>query len=472
MQPLALVIFGITSNLSQRYLIPSLYDMEEKGILPEGLVVVGISRSPITKSELTSYITNTLSIENKHHKHPIQKKVLEKLNRRFYHLAGNTDDKELYPKLDDFLNDLKTKGFKTDNRIFYLATYPNLYPNIFQNLKNNQMNEENAGFVRVIIEKPIGINLKSAKGLNELLHKYFKEQQIFRLDHYLGKETLQNILTFRFGNSVFEPVFNKDYVDHIQITASEDYGIGDRGGYFDNFGMLKDVGQNHQLQMLAFVTMESPIEFSNDAITKERLKLLKSLVPEKIVFGQYSGYLQEKNVDKNSKADTFYALKASIKNSRFRDVPVYIRAGKKLEKSVTEISIVFKKPVNKLFKHLDIDSSPNVLTFRIYPEEEVTFKIWTKKPGQDYNLDPSFMIFKYPDTSDSHHSPDEHERLIINAIEGDPTFFNDAPEIEAQWEFTDPLSAQKKDLIIYKPGTWGPREADELIEKDGRKWIS
>lgn len=472
MKSLTLVIFGITSNLAQRYLIPALYDMEEKGILPKDMAIVGNSRSPFTKEELSEYIEHSLKTENKHHKHIIKHDVLDRLTKRFFHLAGTIDDPGFYDNLGIFLEGLSDKGFNTKNRIFYLATYPDLYHHVFENLKKSKMDEEKDGFVRVIIEKPIGTDLDSAKKLNQLLHDYFKEDQIYRLDHYLGKETLLNILSFRFGNSIFEPLLNTEFIDHIQITASENYGIGKRGGYFDKYGMLKDVGQNHQLQMLAFATMEAPTEFTNDAITRERLKLLKSLKPDTVVFGQYEGYQQEENVAKDSQADTFYALKAYIDNNRFRNVPIYIRAGKFLDKSATYIAIVFKKPINKLFSHLSSSNEPNVLIYSIYPTDAIVFKILTKEPGHTYDLKPSYMQFRYShQTEDSHFLPDEHERLITHAIEGDQTFFNDAEEVEAQWAFTDPLSSQKKKIHTYKPGTWGPAEADQLINDDGRSWI-
>ena len=471
MQAHTLVIFGITSNLAQRYLIPALYDMEVKGVLPKSMAIVGNSRSPYSKTELTEYLRSTLNSENKHHKHHIDQEVFERLADRFFHLDGNVDDPEFYTRLKTFLLELAQKGYETDNKVFYLATYPSLYQHVFENLENSKLSQERKDFVKVIIEKPIGTDLDSAKKLNHLLHKYFKEDQIFRLDHYLGKETLLNILSFRFGNSIFEPLLNKDYIDHIQITATEDYGIGNRGGYFDGYGMLKDVGQNHQLQMLAFATMEAPSEFTNKSITSERLKLLESLKPEEVVFGQYEGYREEKNVAKDSEADTFYALKTTITNKRFNGVPVYIRAGKFMEQSATYIAIVFKNPVNKLFDHMEESKEPNILIYSIYPTDAIALKISTKMPGQDYTLEPSYMQFCYPQSENTHFLPDEHERLITHAIAGDQTFFNDALEVEAQWKFIDPLVAKKTKPIEYPRGSWGPKEADQLIEKDKRKWL-
>lgn len=473
MDSFALVIFGITSNLSQLKLLPALYDMAEKGDLPKKISIVGIARKPLKRSEFIEFVHNVLHTENKHHKHPIHEEVFKQLSKGLYYVDGQLDDPNLYPKLNSFLNNLTKSGKDCDNRIYYLATYPDLYSHVFKNLNKFKMNSRKNGFVRLMIEKPIGNDLKSAKVLNKLLLKYFKDDQIYRLDHYLGKETLQNILTFRFGNDVFEPLINKDYIDHIQITASEDFGIGKRGGYYDSVGSLKDVGQNHQLQMLAFATMEAPTEFSSAAVTKQRIKILESLVPlpKKVVFGQYESYKQEEKVDPDSKTDTFYAFKTFINTPRFEGVPIYIRAGKKMAQTVTEIAIVFKNPTNRLFRNLDCGDEPNILIYRIAPNEGIVLKIVAKKPGIQPMLEPSFMQYCYRLNNHSHYLPDPYERLILDTIKGDQTFFNSAEEVEAQWAFIDPLIQAKKQVYVYKPGTWGPKEADELIEADGRKWL-
>ncbi len=468
MKSLSLVFFGITSNLAQKYFIPALYDMAEKGILPENLAIFGNARTPMNKEEFAAYIHKVLHLPNVHHQHSIQEEVFKNLIKRFHYIPGHLDDPSFYVKLDKTLS-----KFNPSDKIFYLATYPDLYHHIFENLQKVGLNKQTQGFVRLMIEKPIGNDLKSAKKLNELLLKYFKENQIYRLDHYLGKETLQNILTFRFSNGIFEPLINKDYIDHIQITASEDFGIGKRGGYYDQLGALKDVGQNHQLQMLAFATMDAPSEFTNEAVTKQRIKILQSLVPDrkKIIFGQYEDYKIEPNVDPKSSTDTFYALKTFINNERFKDIPIYIRSGKKLTKTVTEISIIFKNPVNRLFKQLDLGEEPNVLIYRIQPNEGIVLKILTKVPGHQAKLEPSFMQFCYRADPHSHLISEPHERLLMDTIAGDQTFFNDAQEVEAQWAFIDPLAEARGKPYIYKPGSWGPKEADKLLEQDGRAWL-
>lgn len=473
MDSFALVIFGITGNLAQLKLIPVLYDMAEKNLLPDGMVIVGIARKPMSREEFQDYFHQTLHLENIHHRHEIKEQVFKKLCSKIHYLDGNVDDSAFYPKLKNYLNNLTKKGFHCNNRIYYLATYPELYRYVFEGLQKNRLNKQNGGWVRLMIEKPIGHDLKSARALNRLLLKYFSEDQIYRLDHYLGKETLQNILTFRFSNGIFEPLINKDYIDHIQITATEDFGIGGRGGYYDQMGALKDVGQNHQLQMLSFATMDAPSEFSNEAVTLERIKILRSIVPlpKKVVFGQYRGYRKEANVNPKSNTDTFYALKTQIDNDRFKDVPIYIRAGKKLNQTVTEISIIFKNPTNRLLKKSYWGEEPNVLIYRIAPNEGVVLKILTKVPGYKIRLEPAYMQYCYRIDPHKHYIPDPYERLLIDTMRGDQTFFNDAEEVEAQWTFIDPLDHARGKPFLYEPGSWGPKEADKLIKEDGRAWL-
>lgn len=469
-----LIIFGITSNLAQKYIIQALYDMEEKDVLPKNMTIIGNARRKLTDEEFKKYIMDALNKENRHHAHEIKKEVVEKLLKKMHYLDGYLDNPAYYQKLKEFLDKIAASSKGRDDRIYYLATYPDLYQSIFENLKDNELTKEDKGFVRLMIEKPLGNDLASAIKINELMAKYFKQSQIYRMDHYLGKETLQNILTFRFGNGLFEPLINKEHIDHIQITAGEDFGIGARGGFYDIVGCLKDVGQNHQMQMLAFSTMDAPSEFSNEAVTAQRIKILKSLKPNsgKVVFGQYKGYTKEENVIPDSKTDTFYAFKTEIENNRFEGVPIYIRAGKMLGQTVTEISIVFKNPHNRLFKNLEKGMEPNVLIYRIQPNEGIVVRFLTKKPGA-MELEENFLQYCYRSEGplSAHIIPDPYERLILDAIRGDQTFFADAQEIEASWKFIDELIKVRKDPIIYEPGSWGPKEADELIKNDGREWL-
>lgn len=471
MDSLQLVIFGITGNLVQKYILQALYDMAEKGLLPEKLSIVGNARKPKSAEEFQQYLSDVLHADNLHHKHPIKSEVLENLVSKISYIDGNLDDPDFYIRLKEYLTALDS-GEKV-NRIFYLATYPELYKQVFENLKQQNLNTQDNGWVRLMIEKPFGHDLQSARDLNKLLLDYFTEDQIYRMDHYLGKETLQNILTFRFGNGIYEPLMNNEYVDHIQITASEDYGIGKRGGYYDAVGALKDVGQNHLLQMLAFVTMDAPQEFSNHAVTAERIKILQNLKPltDKIVFGQYEGYQKEANVNPDSQTETFFALKTEVLTPRWEGIPIYIRAGKKVRQTVTEIAIVFKTPANRMFKDQKSGMEPNVLFFRIQPNEGIVMRILTKKPGHEIELEPTYMQFCYRQDSTFHTFPDPYERLISDAMRGDQTFFNAGEEAEAQWAFTDPLSDTKQEVFSYESSSWGPKEADQLIEKDGRVWL-
>lgn len=463
MKSLSLVIFGVTSNLAQIKLIPALYDLVKNDMLPFDVDIIGVARSPKTQKEFDSYIHEVLHMDNRHHKHQIDDEIYDKLCKRMSYVDGDVEDVALYDKLKKKIN--------SNNKMFYLATYPDLYERIFTNLKKSGLTKQTNGFSRLMIEKPLGTDLKSAKRLNKLLLKYFNEDQIYRLDHYLGKETLQNIIDFRFGNGIFEPLINRDYVDHIQITAAEDFGIGKRGGYYDSVGALKDVGQNHLLQMIALATMQDPMHFTNEAITKERVRILQSLkpLPGSVVYGQYDGYKKEENINPKSSTDTFFAFKTEIKNKRFKGVPIYVRAGKMLERTVTEIAIVFKLPINRIFKDMEGGLEQNVLIYRIQPNEGIVLKILARSPGYDKKIVPTYMQFCYRDLPGE--PQDAYENLIQNALEGDQTFFNDAPEVEAQWRFTDKLIKAKKKVHIYRVGSWGPKEADRLIKKDGRAWL-
>lgn len=466
MDSFALIIFGVTSNLAQTKLIPALYDIAEKGLLPENTAILGIARSPKTPQQFKEEIKNAIKENRK-----VKEEVLDNLIESFYYLDGKFNDPNFFQNLKDKLSELQHEGFDCSNRIFYLATYPNLYTDIFKNLQKVKLNIEIRGWTRLMIEKPIGEDLKSARKLNKLLLKYFREEQIYRIDHYLAKENLQNILTFRFGNGMFEHLMNKDNIDHIQITAAESLGIGKRGGYYDTAGALKDVGQNHLLQILALTTMDTPKEFSNESITAERIKLIRSLKPDpkKIVFGQYKGYKEEENISKDSKIDTFFALKTEIQNERFSGVPIYIRAGKKLARSVAEVAIVFKVQKTRILKDKTYLEQPNILFYRIQPNEGIILKILVKKPGSKILVEPTFMQFCYKQLSTGLSDP--YEKLVLDAISGDQTLFNDAPEVEAQWKFIDPLAKLPKNPFAYEKGTWGPTHARNIIEQDGRSWI-
>ncbi|NTV30958.1 glucose-6-phosphate dehydrogenase [candidate division WWE3 bacterium] len=465
-----LVIFGITSNLARIKLIPALYDLFANNELPENVSIIGVARSQQTAEEFNQYISGVLQMENRHHMHPIDPAVVLRMLQTMHYVSGDVDNPNTYQKLISLFDSLEGESIANRNRIFYLATYPDLYESIFNQLKQHNMTQQTQGWVRLMIEKPIGTDMASSQKLNNLLTEYFEENQLYRLDHYLGKETMQNIISFRFANGIFEHIMNSDYIDHVQITAAEDFGIGDRGGYYDAVGALKDVGQNHLLQMLALALMDQPKSLSDSDITEKRIELFSNIttMPDRHVRGQYNGYTSEKNVHPDSITDTFFAFKVLLNDKRFKQLPIYIRGGKKLTHTVTEIAIVFKNAEDRLFATFPNGRLPNVLIYRIQPNEGIVLRLITKKPGQLSELEETYMQFCYKLYRPS--LPDPYERLILDAFHGDQTFFIDAHEVEAQWGITDPYS-QKKAPFMYEAGTWGPQEADELIKADHREWL-
>lgn len=439
MDNFSLVIIGITSNLAQIKLIPTLYDLVAGHYLSSDFQIVGVGRTQMNQTEFQAFVSKTLRTPNRHHTHKIDETIEQELFTHLTYLSADLTDLNSYTKLKTILSSHNTK-----NHMFYLATFPSLYSSIFQNLKDTGLAEETTGWTRLLIEKPIGTDRDSARELNNLLIKYFREDQIFRLDHYLGKETLQNILTFRFGNGILEPLMNSEHIDHIQVTAAEDFGIGSRGSYYDQNGAIKDVGQNHLLQMIALATMDKPLKMDDKEITKERVRVLTNLIPDpgSLAIGQYEGYLSEKDIAQDSKTETYFSFKTMLNNDRFRGVPIYVRGGKHLARTATEVAIIFK-------------NSPNVLIYRIQPNEGIVLKIKTKKPGHTMELEDSYMQYCYPHDRDL---PDAYEKLIIDALRGDQTFFNDASEVDAQWAFTDPYARTTHDMtpLIYSKGSWGP----------------
>ncbi|KKU44895.1 MAG: Glucose-6-phosphate 1-dehydrogenase [Microgenomates group bacterium GW2011_GWA2_46_7] len=447
MDNFSLVIIGITSNLAQIKLIPTLYDLIAAHSLPSTFQIIGVGRTMMDQSAFRAFVSLTLRTPNRHHTHPINPGIEQELFSHLTYLSADLTDLSSYAKLKSIL-----ATHKTQNHMFYLATFPSLYGSIFANLKTTGLADEKGGWTRLLVEKPIGSDQDSAKQLNNLFTQYFREDQIFRLDHYLGKETLQNILTFRFGNGILEPLMDAAHIAQIQVTASEDFGIGNRGNYYDQNGAIKDVGQNHLLQMIALTTMDAPLVMDNLSITRERVKVLENLVPDptSLVIGQYVGYQNEKDIAQGSKTETYFSFKANLNNDRFRGVPIYVRGGKHLSRTATEVAILFK-------------NSPNVLIYRIQPNEGIVLKIKTKKPGYTLELEDSYMQFCYPHNLDL---PDAYEKLIIDALRGDQTYFNDANEVDAQWAFTDQLISATHNVIptLYPQGSWGPQDTIDWLE--------
>ena len=442
MSKLNIVIFGITGNLAEIKLIPALFELWSSNKISKDTSIIGLSHRSRSQEELKVLIKKSLKSKDD--------KAIGNFWKIFKFLSGDLSENLVYKELREEL-----KENKGDN-IFYLATHPTLYQSIFENLDKVNLNKNSNGWVKVMIEKPIGNDFNSAQELNKLLGKYYSEKEIFRIDHYLAKDTIQNILAFRFHNEVFESAWNKEKVDHIQITAAESFGAELRNAYYDSVGALKDMGQNHVLQMLAFTVMERPKRFDNKDITAKRMEVFKNLIPdsESLVLGQYENYSTE-NMDTN----TFFAFKTKLGKGKFKNVPIYVRGGKKLTKTVAEISVIFKKR--------GLDQS-NVLTFRIQPNEGIVLEMAVKKPGLDMKCERGTMQFCYHQIGKIN---DAYIRLLMDAIVGEQTYFNDAVEVEAEWKFIDALKASEKKVLPYFAGTWGPKAADDLIKSDGRNWL-
>lgn len=471
-EPFVLVIFGGSGDLAYQKIYPALYDIAEKGLLPSKQYAIVATGRKYTEKEFHGFFKHSLTSDNRHHKHSIKSKAFKELEKHIHFFNGDNTKPEFYRDLSKYLDDLVTKGLPCGNRLFYVGVPQDLYSTIFTNMKTSGLNVSPCGWTRVIVEKPIGHDLASAKIVDKLVRLAFSEDQIFRLDHYLGKETLGNVLTFRFKNDIYEPLLNNKNLDHIQITAAEDFGIARRGKFYDATGALKDVGQNHILQMLTIATMDKPKDETEEELHRQRIKLIKELrtLPSDFVLGQYTkgeigdkkqiSYREEAFVDSNSQTDTFFALKTHIDNPRFRGVPVYIRAGKQMATWLTEINYVFKGEY----------PLQNVITIRIQPNEGIAVKLNTKKPGYETTLEPTYMQFCYKHYF-ANQTFDPYEKLLQDAFSGKHKFFNTSEEVEALWQFIDPLSNNRPKVAFYKAGSWGPKEAFDLIEKDGRHWL-
>jgi len=495
--PCIVVIFGASGDLTKRKLLPALYHLEQAGNLPENFAVVGVARRPLEQTFAADMKDGIMSGGGVDVADP---KLDPFVGRICYH-AMNFDDASGYDALKTLLDELDGK-FKTGgNRLFYLATSPEYFSDIIKFLGEHGMSCPDAGdgqgegdkhkWVRVVIEKPFGHDLESAKALNDEVNKVFREDQIFRIDHYLGKETVQNILVFRFANGIFENVWNRNYIDHIEITAAESIGIEGRGPFYESAGALRDVVQNHVMELLSFVTMEPPVSFEAEAVRAEKIKVWRAISPihpADTVRGQYGpgvidgkpviGYRQEERVHPRSQTETYAALRLEIENWRWAGVPIYIRAGKRLAKRVTEITIQFKQPPLLLFKDRDGKGAEgiksNVISMRIQPDEGIALRFEAKIPGPSMNISPVNMNFNYSEAFGVS-SANGYERLLLDAMLGDATLFAHRDGVEATWALMTPILQDWaknpiKDFPNYAAGTWGPSAGDALMESDGRKW--
>jgi glucose-6-phosphate 1-dehydrogenase len=488
-EPCVVVIFGASGDLTKRKLLPALYHLEQAGLLPEDFAVVGVARRDLSSTfgpDMQDGIVKGGGVEEND---PKLKPFMDKVQ----YFATNFDDDAGFERLNAYLAELDTKFKTKGNRLFYLAVAPEFFADIIARLGKHGMAHPVAGsdsWVRVIIEKPFGTDLESARKLNDEVNAVLSENQIFRIDHYLGKETVQNILVFRFGNGIFEPIWNRNFIDHVEITGAESIGIEGRGPFYEKAGASRDVLQNHLMEVLSFVAMEPPDSFHADAVRTEKLKVWRSIEDIKLenaVRAQYTagvvdgkevaGYRQEDRVDAQSTTETFGAIRLDIENWRWAGVPFYLRAGKRLTKRVTEVNIIFKQPPTRLFgpNHHGCDGiEPNVISMRIQPDEGISLRFGTKVPGPTTNVSPVDMHFSYA-AAFGKSSANGYERLLLDAMLGDATLFTHRDGVEATWAlFTPLLEAWAKQgaegLEFYKAGSWGPEGADKLLEKDCRHW--
>ncbi len=489
-QPCAIVIFGATGDLTHRKLIPALYNIAADGEMPPAVAVVGLARRPKTDDE---YRAEMEEATRKFSRQPVRDEIWDGFARSLFYQCSDFGDEAGYRALAGRLDKLDEESGTRGNRLFYFAASPDQFETIVENLNKAGLNKARQGsWARVIIEKPFGRDLRSARELNRVVRSRFSEDQTYRIDHFLGKETAQNILVLRFANAIFEPLWNTRYIDQIQITAAETLGVENRGGYYETAGALRDMVQNHLLQLLCLVGMDPPTDLRADSIRDEKLKVVRSLrrfkaeeVRTHVVRGQYGAgtingkpvpaYRDEERVDPNSQTETYVALRMWLDNWRWADVPIYMRVGKRLPKSSTEISVHFKRAPQVLFNRETETIEQNVLAIRIQPDEGVSLRMQAKVPGTSFRIESVKMDFHYG-TSFGKASPEAYERLLLDAMAGDPTLFARGDEVEEAWAFIDPIEEawsvkeNAPKLCTYPAGSWGPEEADELMARDGRSW--
>ncbi|HEU5124972.1 MAG TPA: glucose-6-phosphate dehydrogenase [Verrucomicrobiae bacterium] len=489
-EPCSIVIFGASGDLTARKLIPALYHLFKEKQMPSSFRVVGFARREKTDESWRQELREALDKFSR--TKPVDDKVWDEFAKNISYCQGDMTDAEAYKKLEALLTSFSTPALR-ENLLFYLATSPSQFGMVVEQLHDSHLLRKNGpGWQRIVVEKPFGHDLESARALNNELTRYAHEQQVFRIDHYLGKETVQNILMFRFSNSIFERLWNRDSIDHVQITVSEMLGVGSRGGYYEEAGALRDMVQNHMLQVLALVTMEPPVSLEAEAIRDEKVKLLKSIRPiepaeiaGQVVRGQYfagavngearPGYRQEPKVKSDSSVETYVALKLFIDNWRWSGVPFYLRTGKNLPTSASEVRIQFRPTPNILFaaqcgEKLD----QNAIALRLQPDEGIYLRFNGKVPGTSMGVRPVRMHFSY-DSEFGAYTPEAYERLLLEAMMGDATLFIRRDEVETAWQIVDSIRQgwQGKSLTnreFYSAGTWGPVAADDLLAQSGHAW--
>ncbi|KKR51164.1 MAG: Glucose-6-phosphate 1-dehydrogenase [Candidatus Curtissbacteria bacterium GW2011_GWA1_40_16] len=470
-----LIIFGATGDLSTKKIFPSLFELFKNNLLPEKFKIVAAARSKFKTSDFTSRLKENLN--------PSDKKAWQGFEKLIDYVSSDIEKNQDLDKIKGAISKFEQSANVCPQQIFYMAVSPFIFKRAVENLGKNKLNlgcQMHSKRARVVVEKPFGFNLKSALDLDTALFKYFEDGQIFRIDHFLGKETVQNILAFRFGNEIFEPVWNNQYIDNVQITMAEYVGVEKRGEYYDKTGALRDVIQNHLLQLMSLVTMEMPEKFDHTNIRRKKLEIIKSvkkLTPEEVISstvrGQYEGYLNEEKINPKSQTETFAMAKLAIENKRWQGVPFYLRTGKRLEGKASSIIFSFKERGHRFLENFWEKPMPNHITLQIQPNEGIGIRLAAKKPGLTTTLEPVDMEFCYRTSFDTP-QPDAYERLLMDVMTGDQTLF--LGQVADSWKIIDPIEEVwqngKPPLHSYKPGSWGPKEADDLVEKDGRKWLA
>ena len=484
--PSGLIIFGVTGDLARKKLMPAVYDLANRGLLPPGFALVGFARRDWETQDFEKVVYDAVK---RYARTPFDDDVWTQLAQGIRFVQGEFDDDEAFARLKETVEELDENRGTMGNHAFYLSIPPKSFPQVTEQLRRSGLAEQKEGqWRRVVIEKPFGSDLTTARELNEVVESVFPPDSVFRIDHYLGKETVQNILALRFANQLYEPLWNSNYVDHVQITMAEDIGVGGRAGYYDGIGAARDVIQNHLLQLLALTAMEEPVSFDAADLRAEKEKVLSAVrlpadLSHSTARGQYSGgwqggekvigFLEEEGMDPNSSTETFAAMRLDIGTRRWAGVPFYLRAGKRLGRRVTEIAVVFKRAPQQLFAASQTSTlGQNALVIRVQPDEGVTIRFGSKVPGTGVQVRDVTMDFGYGHAF-TEASPEAYERLILDVLLGDPPLFPRHQEVELSWKILDPIEefwATQGQPEQYRPGTWGPASADELLARDGRTW--
>ncbi|HEV8516548.1 MAG TPA: glucose-6-phosphate dehydrogenase [Candidatus Limnocylindrales bacterium] len=494
-EPCVVVVFGATGDLTHRKLIPALYNLHRAGLLPPETLVLGFARRAYDDD---SYRDEMKKAVEEHSRSPVEPAIWEEFARRIHYHQGEFGDEGSFRALADRLEGIDAEHGTRGNRLYYLATPPSTYVEIVEQVGRMGLHHEGRGgrgrWARAVVEKPFGWDLESARELNHDVMRVFNESQVYRIDHYLGKETVRNLLVFRFGNGIFEPIWNRRYVDHVQITVAEDLGVEGRGAFYEEAGAIRDIVQNHMLQLLSLVAMEPPINFDAESLRDEKVRVLRALDPDwdeeriarDVVRGQYAAgwvagkpvpaYRDEPEVPNDSTTETFVAMKVEVQNWRWADVPFYLRTGKRLPKRATEVAVHFKRPPLLLFRDAASEPEPNLLALRIQPDEGIMLRFVAKVPQLGLDVRSVNMDFTYGSSFMSD-VPEAYETLLLDAMLGDASLFTRADEVEAAWGIVTPIlgawharGRDVEDLHFYEAGSWGPEAADRLIERDARRW--